>query len=99
MVEDPFFAVLRMRIRLARLAKGIKQEDIAERASLQLRSYARFEAVKPDRGRFNPTVGTLRLIATALELDLPALLQEPDESEVDLLKKHMPTRVQKLRKE
>ena len=95
MTEAPFFAVLRMRIRKARLAKGIRQEDLAELAGLQLRSYARFEAVKPDRGRFNPTVRTLRIIAKALDLELPDLMHEPQESELRLLKQGASARVKK----
>jgi transcriptional regulator with XRE-family HTH domain len=93
--EDPFFAVLRMRIHMARLAKGIRQEDIAELAQLQLRSYARFEAIKPDKGRFNPTVRTLRMIAKTLDLELPELMHEPRETELALLEERIPARVKK----
>jgi transcriptional regulator with XRE-family HTH domain len=86
--EDPFLAVIRLRVRKARLAQGLRQLDVAEALDIEQRSYQRFEAIKPDHGRFNPSVMMLRKIALAINLTLPELVQEatPDEiKEIDTI--------------
>jgi transcriptional regulator with XRE-family HTH domain len=80
--EDDFVAVLRMRIRDARAKSKARQEDIAERVDMPVRSYQRFEAfqsVKP----FNPTILWLRRIAHALGTELSDLVREPTSEEIE----------------
>ena len=92
MSEDPFLAVLRLRIRNARLAKGLRQIDVAEVLNVEQRSYQRFEAIKPDHGRFNPSVMMLRQIAVALQMTLSELVQEPSQDEIRQIQTLQPKR-------
>ena len=82
MQEDPYLTVVRHRIRQARLVRGLRQEDVADLCEMPLRSYQRFEALKPDKGRFNPSLLTLRRIAGALEVGLEELVGEPSQKEL-----------------
>jgi transcriptional regulator with XRE-family HTH domain len=53
MPDEVFLTVMRKRIRQARLAKGLRQEDVAELTDMPLRSYQRFEA-RTETRLFNP---------------------------------------------
>ena len=62
---DPALAATLRRMRIER---GDTQEDLAHRAGLTVAAFARIE-----RGSANPTWTTVRRIAVALEISLPAL--------------------------
>lgn len=79
MAEDPYLAVLRLRVRQAREARGLRQEDVAEVAGLPLRVYQRMEGA----GAYNPTVLTLRSVAHGLGLTMPDLTGEPTSDEFE----------------
>ncbi len=70
-----------MRIRKARLARNLKQEDVAERTHLPLRSYQRFEA-RDEKRPFNPTLFSLLAVARAIGVDPGEFVKEPDEEEI-----------------
>jgi transcriptional regulator with XRE-family HTH domain len=56
------------RIRELRMARGMTQEQLGERAGLSYKAVGEIE-----RGLGNPTIGTLDTIAAALQIDLSAL--------------------------
>ena len=87
MRNETYLSVVRHRIREARLARGLRQEDVAEAAGLQLRTYQRFEARKPEQGSFNPTLLSIRAIAQALGVELEVLAGEPSAQELEAVKK------------
>jgi XRE family transcriptional regulator, regulator of sulfur utilization len=57
-------------LRVLRTERGVTQEDLAHRAGLTVAAFARIE-----RGHANPTWTTVRRIAAALEISLPALAE------------------------
>ena len=69
-----------MRIRTVRLAVGLKQEEVADRANLAPRHYRRLEALSTKKT--NPTLEKLRDVAFALGTDVPALTGEPTDEEL-----------------
>lgn len=79
--NDVYLAVLRLRIKRTRLALGLRQEDVAEKAEMLLRSYQRFEAYASKR-RFNPTLSNLCAVAQALSTTVSELTRPPTEDEV-----------------
>jgi transcriptional regulator with XRE-family HTH domain len=85
--DDSYLSVVRNRIREARLAQGLRQEDVAEAAGLQLRTYQRFEALMAERGSFNPTLVSIRAIARSLNVDLETLGAEPSAQEIEAVNK------------
>ena len=87
MRDETYLSVVRHRIREARLAQGLRQEDVAEAADLQLRTYQRFEALKAERSSFNPTLVSIRAIARGLGVELEALTVEPSAQELEAVKK------------
>lgn len=64
------------RIREVRMARGLTQEQLGERAGLSYKAIGEIE-----RGLGNPTVGTLDTIAAALQIDVSALF-EPSSARV-----------------
>ena len=60
------------RIRTAREAAGLSQEDAAHRAGIDYKRWQRLET-----GRVNPTVRTLVRVSGALKTDLWTLLSPP----------------------
>ena len=84
MRDDTFLAVMRLRIRKARLARHLKQEEVAERTHLPLRSYQRFEA-RDEKRPFNPTLFSLLAVARAIGVDLGEFVREPEEEEIRAL--------------
>jgi hypothetical protein len=60
---------------------------VAEAACLQLRTYQRFEALRAERGSFNPALLSVRAIARALGVALEALDGEPSVQELEAVKK------------
>ncbi len=81
MRDEAYLAVMRKRIRGARLAKGLRQEDVAERVNMPLRSYQRFEA-QHEKRLFNPTLFNLLAVARAIGVDLCEFTCEPSEAEL-----------------
>ena len=57
------------RIRKLRMKQGLSQEGLANEADVPLSQIGRIE-----RGENNPTISTLYVIATALEVDLKTLV-------------------------
>jgi transcriptional regulator with XRE-family HTH domain len=83
-VQDPYFDVLRQRIREARTRLQISQETAAEATGIPLRSYQILEARGSSR-RFNPTISTLRAVAKTLKLEIGELTREASAAEVKRL--------------
>ncbi|HEX7005386.1 MAG TPA: helix-turn-helix transcriptional regulator [Trueperaceae bacterium] len=81
MTDEVYLAVVRRRIKLARLARSLRQEDVAERLGISLRAYQRYEGEDTSR-EFNPYVLTMRRIARTLGEDPGAILGEPTQSEI-----------------
>ena len=79
--EDSYLAVVRARIKAARIARGLRQDDAAELAGIEPRSYQRLEAANAQR-RFNPTLETLRAIAGVLGVTVSELTAEPSLDEL-----------------
>jgi transcriptional regulator with XRE-family HTH domain len=82
--DELYLAVVRRRIQKARLEKNLRQEDVADRLGISLRSYQRYESESADK-RFNPYVLTLRRIARTLDVDTAELTKEPSRTEFDAL--------------
>jgi transcriptional regulator with XRE-family HTH domain len=83
-LDEPYFAVLRQRIREARMRLQISQENAAELTGVPLRSYQTLEARGSSR-RFNPTIATLRAVARALQIEIGALTREASPAEIKRL--------------
>ena len=77
-----YLAVLKMRVREARIAVNLRQEDAAEAADVQLRTYQRFESMH-DKKEFNPSILTIRDVAHAVGLTMCALTKEPTPEELE----------------
>jgi transcriptional regulator with XRE-family HTH domain len=95
--DDPFLAVVRGRIKAARVAKKIRQEDAAELSGIELRNWQRLEGFNPRR-KFNPTLETLRAVAQVLEITVGDLTKEPTPDELETLERNeQPGRVMRSR--
>jgi transcriptional regulator with XRE-family HTH domain len=83
-VHDPafrlFFAVIRRRIRQARVANGLSQEEAAGRIRMDVRVLQRYEARQTDVS--DPRLKTLYKLAVAVGIDLTDLLRSPSEEEL-----------------
>ena len=77
---------MRQRIRKARLATGMSQEDVAERAQMPVRSYQRFEA-RDEKRVFNPNLFNLLAVARGIGVDLGEFVTEPTAEEVEELER------------
>ncbi|MEX2534142.1 MAG: helix-turn-helix transcriptional regulator [Trueperaceae bacterium] len=84
MTDELYLAVVRRRIQQARLARELRQEDVADRLGISLRAYQRYEGVETAK-EFNPYVLTLRRIASTLGEDAGHILREPSRTEVQAL--------------
>lgn len=76
MPHDAYVAVIKLRIRQARIERNLRQEDVAEQLHISLRSYQRFESQVADRP-FDPKLTSLLMIAEALDLDICELVRAP----------------------
>jgi transcriptional regulator with XRE-family HTH domain len=87
--EDAYWIVMRRRIRKARNARGMTQEEAAELADMALRHYQRFEIESALIGErdFNPKIKTLKAICEAIKLPLTKLVIEPSADEIQELKR------------
>lgn len=63
------FAVVGERIRLARVARNLTQEDVANASGMNLSYYGKLE-----RGQNNPTLDTLIRVADVIGAALPDLV-------------------------
>ena len=86
MSDDLFLAVLRMRIKKLRIERRLRQEDVAEKAGMVLRTYQRFEAYNSEQP-FNPTLRNMMSIADSLATTLSDMTREPTEAELEELYK------------
>ncbi|MEM7738455.1 MAG: helix-turn-helix transcriptional regulator [Deinococcota bacterium] len=75
--KEDYAKLVQQRIRDARLAKHLRQIDVADRMNIGEREYQRLERAS-SKG-FNPTLETLRVLMLALELEPNDLLLEPEE--------------------
>ena len=73
-----------MRIKKRRIECRLRQEDVAEKAEMVLRTYQRFEAYRSEQ-HFNPTLRNLRAVASALATTVPELTRDLTENEVEEL--------------
>ncbi len=81
MPYDARLAVVKLRIRRTRLERNLRQEDVAERLHISLRSYQRFESQA--RGKqFDPKLTSLLAIAEALRVDVGELVGAPSQREL-----------------
>lgn len=88
--------MIKWRFRQYRVARNLRQEDVAHAAELSLRRYQQFES---DAGaeRFNPTLNTLLRLAEALEVPVGVLLAAPSRSERNKVTRDAsPIRVKKI---
>jgi transcriptional regulator with XRE-family HTH domain len=85
MSDELYLAVVRMRIREARKAASLKQEEVAERVDLIHRHYQRYEAASYPG--FAMSLLTLRKIAKVLNCQVSDLVKEPTSDEVKRLSK------------
>jgi transcriptional regulator with XRE-family HTH domain len=76
-----YVAVIRMRVRNAREALSLHQEDVAELCGMSERSYRRFEAFAA-KTRLNPTLLSLYRISQALGVTVSELTKEPTKEEI-----------------
>ncbi|MGN0190183.1 MAG: helix-turn-helix domain-containing protein [Candidatus Cryptobacteroides sp.] len=65
MNENEIYIHIGNRIREFRLAKGITQQELADKCDLEIPNLSRIE-----NGRTNPTVKTLFIICKALEIHM-----------------------------
>ena len=79
--DDAFLELLRLRLRSARLARNLRQEDVAERTGMELRNYQRLESLTSKR-RFNPTLLSLRGLANAVGISLSELVRDATAEEL-----------------
>jgi transcriptional regulator with XRE-family HTH domain len=77
------FAVIRLRIRRARLANGLSQEEAAGRIPADVRVLQRYEARESDVS--DPRLKTLYKLAAAVGVDLAELVRPPAEEELKAL--------------
>ena len=83
--DELYLAVVRMRIREARKAASLNQEEIAEKVDLTHRHYQRYEAASYPG--FAMSLLTLRKIAKVLDCEVSDLVREPSAKELERLKK------------
>jgi transcriptional regulator with XRE-family HTH domain len=84
-----FLAIIRARIRAARLAHNLSQDEVAAAAGLETRTYQHLENPAPSR-KFNPRLETLLDVAGALGVGLADLVREPNTEDLKTLEKPVP---------
>ena len=82
--DECYAAVVRLRIRQARLAKGLRQTDVAALVGVRVREYQRLERHSTGK-HFNPTLLTFRALGRALQLNPGELIKEPTPAELKCL--------------
>ena len=80
MSEETYLAAVRLRIRKARQATQMLQEEVAEKVDLTHRHYQRYEAIT--HPKFAVSLLTLRRIAQALAVPISELTREANEDEL-----------------
>lgn len=79
--DAAFLAVIRARIRAARLARNLSQEEVAAVAQLEPRTYQHLESPMVNR-KFNPRLDTLIAVSEALKVDLIDLVRPSSPEEL-----------------
>lgn len=93
--DEHYASVVHLRIREARLAKGLRQTDVAGALGIDVRDYQRLERSSKSK-RFNPTLFTLRALGKVLDTDPGDLVKEPTAAELTLSGKAYEPRVDRL---
>lgn len=73
MSDEQFLAMIRIRVKDARLKLGFTQEEVAERVDLTVRQYQRYEGQKV---KGSMSLLTLRKISLVLGVELVDLVRE-----------------------
>lgn len=84
MSDDLYLTVLHQRIREARQATSLTQQEVAEQLHLTLRHYQRLERSSAKRIT-DPSIALLRRLASVLNVNICHLVKEPTEVEVQNL--------------
>jgi transcriptional regulator with XRE-family HTH domain len=87
-----YLQIVQLRISNARLKYRLTQEQVADLASMPVRSYQGLEGIRDGRN-FNPTLLTLRAVAKALGLELSELIKEPSPEEIQQLEEVLNNRL------
>jgi transcriptional regulator with XRE-family HTH domain len=82
--DTGYFAVVRARIRAARIAQNLSQDEVANAAGLETRTYQHFENPIPSR-KFNPRLETLLAVARAIGAELTELLRPVSAEDIQAL--------------
>ena len=77
-------AILKTRIKAARLRAGLTQENMADALGHSVVYYQRFEGLN-HRRTFNPTILTLFRLCDVLQIELDELVHPPTEDEINNL--------------
>jgi transcriptional regulator with XRE-family HTH domain len=84
--DEQFLAVIRARIRKARLDGNHSQEEIASVAGLETKTYQHLENPTSNR-KFNPRLETLLAVAQAVGTSVVDLMQPATPAEIAALEK------------
>ena len=80
--DAALLAIIRARIRAARLARNLSQEEVAAAANIEPRTYQHLENPTARR-KFNPRLETLLAVARALSIDLGTLVRWAESGELE----------------
>ncbi len=80
MFDAAFLRAFRLRIRKARLKKGLSQEEASELIGLPLRTYQILES--ENAKRTNPSLETIMQVSTQLQIPIAKLLALPSAKEL-----------------
>ena len=89
--DTGYFAVVRARIRAARIAQNLSQDEVANAAGLETRTYQHFENPTPSR-KFNPRLETLLAVARAIGVELVELVCPISAEDLQALEQPQPVR-------
>lgn len=80
--DAALLAIIRARIRAARLASNLSQEEVAAAANIEPRTYQHLENPTAKR-KFNPRLETLLAVARALNVDPGNLVRWAESGELE----------------
>lgn len=89
--DTGYFAVVRARIRAARIAQNLSQDEVANAAGLETRTYQHLEN-STLRRKFNPRLETLLAVARAIGVELEELVRPVSGEEIQALEQPQPIR-------
>ncbi|GEM50050.1 helix-turn-helix domain-containing protein [Deinococcus cellulosilyticus] len=87
MFDELFLTVLHQRIREARRATSLTQQQVADELHLTLRHYQRLERSSAKRIT-DPSIGLLYRLARILKVELCHLVREPTQLELQNIEKN-----------